>query len=268
MNSRKLSITLMLAAGICLTVLSPALAQIGPQQPDAKPETHQSPGEFAKNVQGSLKKLFTPQPSADDQAKDTAKSPDDSDNGDDAAAADSTPKPQPKPFQRPPLISQPAEPMASIDDPQMDQKNPPIVKVRLVDPNNPLGLTDATNRLDTIDKLITQNHIEEARTQLPSLQQWLVDCTEAHINLYKTLNKLPSARTQAELERQLALEFALLRDRAIFLDGKIDVADKNYKQAVKQFIQVVQSEPQSKIGIQAYEALQDIGFTEKLHLAN
>ena len=235
-----------------------AHAQMGPVQPTGKPPAQQ--GEVTEKLKGTFKKLFTPQPAECEEGEECEQN-DGSQNSAEQLRRPERPK-------RPPLISQPEFPNAKIEEPEIDDQNPPVVKVRLVDPNNPLGLADATNRLDQVEKMIDQKRVSEAKASLPPLRQWLIDSTEAHINLYKTLNKLPSARAQAELERQLALEFALLRDRSIFLAGKINIAEQDYKKAVKELIEVVKSQPKSKMGIQAYEMLQDIGFTEKLHLAD
>ncbi|HEY9745451.1 MAG TPA: hypothetical protein V6C99_04470, partial [Oculatellaceae cyanobacterium] len=82
-----------------------------------------------------------------------------------------------------------------------------------------------------------------------------------------TLNQLPSARAQAELEKTLALEFAQLRDRAMVELAKVYIAEKEYSKAVKELTEVVKSQPRSKVGLRSYEMLQEIGFTEKLQLA-
>lgn len=166
----------------------------------------------------------------------------------------------------PPLLSQPPLNNAKIEDPQIDPNRPPKTTLRLDNPANPLGYADAVNQIKKVDDLIKDKRLTEARAVLIPLRQWLVDCTEAHINLYNTLNKLPSARSQAELEKQLALEFAMLRDRAMFELGLLYVEEKEHKKAVKELVEVIKSQPRSKVGILAYELLQEIGFTEKIQL--
>jgi lipopolysaccharide biosynthesis regulator YciM len=128
-------------------------------------------------------------------------------------------------------------------------------------------LVDAQNRLKKFVALTDAHRYVEAKPGLMQLRQWLVDMTEAHIGLYKTLNQIPSARAQAELEKTLALEFAQLRDRAMVEMAKIHIADKDYTKAVKELTDVVKSQPKSKVGLRSYEMLQEIGFTEKLQLA-
>jgi hypothetical protein len=168
---------------------------------------------------------------------------------------------------RPPLLTQPPLTTAKIDDPQIDSANPPILDhPKLDDPNNPLGFTDAENKLKHYMTLLDGHRYDEAKPGLTHLRQWLVDLTEAHIGLYKTLNQVPSARGQAELEKELALEFAQLRDRSMLEMARIYIAEKDYSHAVKELTDVVKSQPRSKVGLNSYALLQEIGFTEKLQL--
>jgi hypothetical protein len=170
--------------------------------------------------------------------------------------------------QRGPILSQPPLTSAKVEEPQIDPKNPPVLNhPKLDDPANPLGLVDAQNRLKKYIALNEAHRYAEAKPGLAQLRQWLVDMTEAHIGLYKTLNQIPSARAQAELEKTLALEFAQLRDRAMVEMAKVYIADKDFTKAIKDLTDVVKSQPRSKLGLRSYEMLQEIGFTEKLQLA-
>ncbi len=167
-----------------------------------------------------------------------------------------------------PLLTQPPLDNAKVDDPQLDSKNPPPMNhPKLDDPNNPLGFTDAEIRLKKYTGLIDAHRYADARPGLVQLRQTLIDMTEAHINLFKTLNQIPSARAQAELEKELALQFAQQRDRAMMQMARIYISDKDYSHAIKELTQVIQSQPRSKAGLRSYEMLQEIGFTEKLQLA-
>jgi tetratricopeptide (TPR) repeat protein len=165
------------------------------------------------------------------------------------------------------MLTQPPLENAKIEPPQVDEQNPPpIDHPKLDDPTNPLGLTDAANRLQKLSKLVDAKRYYEAKPGLAQLRQWLVDLTEAHIGLYKVLNQLPSARAQAELEKELALQFAQLRDRTMMEMARIYISEKEYPKAIKELTEVVKSQPRSKVGLQSYELLQEIGFTEKLQL--
>lgn len=168
---------------------------------------------------------------------------------------------------RPPLLSQPPLTNVRVEAPEVDMKNPPVTNhPKLNDPANPLGFTEAENRLHKYAQMIEARRYEEAKPGILQLRQWLVDLTEAHIGLYKTLNQVPSARGQAELEKELALQFAQLRDRALVDAARIYISEKDYFRAIKELTDVVKSQPRSKLGLRAYELLQEIGFTEKLQL--
>lgn len=179
-----------------------------------------------------------------------------------------------------PQEQQPAVPQVQVRSPLTDETNslkvedpiespmlpPDKTFVAVDDPKNPLGITISAEKLNRAADLISQKKYKEAEQMLNPLKDWLVEATEAHINLHKTLKGLPSAQVQAELEKQLALQFALLRDKAFFQLGMLGVGQHNYNTAVKNLSRVVQSQPRSPMGAQAYEVLQQIGFTEKIQL--
>ncbi|MGE0200310.1 MAG: hypothetical protein AB7P76_05005 [Candidatus Melainabacteria bacterium] len=242
-----------LSSAVILAMLSslPAIAQVGPQPPQQPPAQS---GPTPDKIKDSFKKFFKPEAKAESTPAD-------------GSSLQQAPAPQPQAPSHPPLLNQPPLRQAKIEDPVVDPKSPPIKRVKVDDPNNPLGLKAASNKLDKANALVAQGKLFEAKMLLEPLRQWLIDATESHISLYKTLNQLPTARAQAELEKQVALEFAMLRDQSIMQLGKLYVADKDYRKAVIELTEVVKSQPKSKMGITAYETLQQIGFTEKLHLA-
>lgn len=154
-----------------------------------------------------------------------------------------------------------------VEDPIESQLSPPDKTfVAVDDPKNPLGITTSAQKLNESAQMISQKRYKEAGAILNPLKDWLVDATEAHINLHKTLKAIPSAQVQAELEKQLALQFALLRDKAFFQLGMLSIGQSDYSNAVKNLSRVIQSQPRSPMGAQAYEVLQQIGFTEKIQL--
>lgn len=150
----------------------------------------------------------------------------------------------------------------NTNDPNVKQK----VYVTVDDPKNPLGITRSAEQLNKVSSLIEAKKYTEAKAIIEPLMSWLVDATEAHINLNKTLSKIPSAKVQAELEKQLALQFAIMRDKAFFNRAMIAMGENKPSEAVKNLSRVVQSQPRSAMGLKAYELLQNIGFTEKIEL--
>ena len=71
-------------------------------------------------------------------------------------------------------------------------------------PKTRWGITTSAEKLNSGAQLISQKKYKEASATLNPLKDWLVDATEAHIGIYKTLKSIPSAQIQAELEKQLA----------------------------------------------------------------
>lgn len=260
---------LALALAISVSLGGWAFAQVGPQAPAS--QQPQSQGMVQDKVVNGISKLFNKKKKDDAEA--TAPTPDDGNAkpvvlSPDEAARLKPVKPSEQVYKRPPMLTQPELTSVKIEPAQVDPENPPVFNHPMLDdPNNPLGFTDAENRLRAVSTKIEANQIGEARSHLVPLRQWLIDSTEAHIKLYQVLQTVPSAKAQAELEKQLALEFAQLRDHSMLEMGKVYIAEKDYGKAVKELIEVIKSQPRSKIGIQSYELLQEIGFTQKLQLA-
>lgn len=183
------------------------------------------------------------------------------------AAATPPPPPPPKPQVQ--LKSPLTDEMNNlkVEDPVEDLKLPPEKTfVAVDDPANPLGITVSAQKLNESARLISNKNYQQASDMLHPLKEWLIDATEVHINLHKTLKGIPSAQVQAELEKQLALQFALLRDKAFFQLGMLAIAENDYNEAIKNLSKVIQSQPRSPMGAKAYDMLQKIGFTEKIQL--
>jgi len=252
-------------SGTALFVPS-ALAQVGPMPPQQRPKQE-------NQILKTLGKLLAP-PKADltEEGEETDNNDEKSANKPHVTAPEtdmSTPTQEPHYSSgHPPMLTQPELTNAMVEPPQVDNDNPPnIDHPRLDDPTNPLGLTDADSRLKKVSQMVDAHRYIEAKPSLMQLRQSLVDLTEAHIGLYKVLNQVPSARAQAELEKELALQFAQLRDRAMVEMAKVYISERDYPRAVKELTEVVKSQPRSKLGLRSYEMLQEIGFTEKLQLA-
>ncbi len=167
---------------------------------------------------------------------------------------------------RPPLLTQPKLANPKVDNAEVSNENPPQSLPSMDDPKNPLGIADAQKRLNETAELIEKKQIYTAKSKLVPLKEWLIESTEAHIGLYKVLNDVGSARVQAELEKQVALEFAKMRDKAFFQMGRIYIEEGEHRQAIKMLIEVIKSQPRGDLGLKSYELLQKMGFTQKLQL--
>lgn len=167
---------------------------------------------------------------------------------------------------RPKLLQQPPLTNPKVVDPAASEENPPVALPSLDNEANPLGIANARKRLHSSAKLLEEKKFTEAGDILVPLKEWLVKSTEAHIALYKALNNVPSARAQAELEKQVALDFARMRDISFLQMGQFYIGQNQKTDAIPLLIEVVKSQPRGDIGLKAYSLLQEIGFTQKLQL--
>jgi predicted component of type VI protein secretion system len=133
-------------------------------------------------------------------------------------------------------------------------------------PANPLGVKYAESRVNEVAQLINENKLLDARKKLVSLLEWLEDCTKYHTSLYQTLREVDGALAQADVEKDLALKFAVLRDQAKYKMGLVNLKENKKTLAVDNFVNIVRSQPKTDLGFKAYEQLQNMGFTYKVKL--
>ena len=136
----------------------------------------------------------------------------------------------------------------------------------ILDPNNQLGIAASENAITKTYTLIQQNKLVEARAVIEPTVEWLTNATEYHTNLFKVLKEIDSAKTQSELERDLALKFAILRDKAMYQLALLYIEEKKPQKATEKLVNIVRSQPKTQLGFSAYQVLQQIGFTYKIQL--
>jgi len=139
-----------------------------------------------------------------------------------------------------------------------------IISKKVHDPKNIVGITFAENTVNKAEFYIEEEDFESAELAINSINEWIFDATEFHTDLYKTLKKLDNSEVQANVERDLAIKFAVLRDKTLFLESKVLLKKGNKRHAVENLVEVVRSQPATSLGFQAYEMLQDLGFTYKI----
>ncbi|MDD3013036.1 MAG: hypothetical protein PHC34_04975 [Candidatus Gastranaerophilales bacterium] len=132
--------------------------------------------------------------------------------------------------------------------------------------SNPIGIVNAEDSINKTTVLIQKNKLEEAKIIIEPLVDWLEDATECHTNLYKVLKDIETARVQADLERELALKSAILRDRAAYQLALLYIEENDPQNAVTRLVDIVRSQPKTQLGFSAYQVLQQIGFTYKVQL--
>lgn len=164
-----------------------------------------------------------------------------------------------------PLIKEGLEPEpAQIEELQGTQQ--PMTPSLVVDPKNKLGLAYPFVQLEKSKELLKVKNFAGAKVIVQPLSEWLTTLTESHIQLFKKLNGIDTAKNQAQVEKRLALDSALLRDKAYYQLALIYLGENNEKEAIKYFIEVIKSQPKTELGMKSYEILQQIGFTEKVRL--
>jgi hypothetical protein len=132
--------------------------------------------------------------------------------------------------------------------------------------SNTVGLVYIEDSIAKTSSLIKNKRLIEAKAVIEPMVSWLEDVTEYHTNLYKVLKEIDTAKNQADLERELALKSAILRDKAIYQLALLYIEENKPKKAVPGLVDVVRSQPKTQLGFDAYQALQKIGFTYKVQL--
>jgi len=131
---------------------------------------------------------------------------------------------------------------------------------------NQVGITYSENELNEIISLVKNNKNFEAKKKITPLLKWLEEATEYHTGLYKTLVKINKAKSQSDIERDLAMKSAMLRDKTMYQLALIYLKENNKKDAIKLFVGIVKSQPRTELGFQAYQQLQECGFTYQVQL--
>lgn len=156
------------------------------------------------------------------------------------------------------IDSQAVKPVTTLKKTVKKYENP------IVDPSNPLGTAYAESLINKTGVYIKQNNLAAAKATIEPVVKWLQQSTEYHTYLYRVLKDIDSAKIQAELERDLALKFAVARDKASYQYALLLIEDKKYQPAVDRLVEVIRSQPNSQLGFASYEVLQQIGFTYKV----
>lgn len=141
------------------------------------------------------------------------------------------------------------------------------VQSPLIDANNPIGLAQPYFLLQQSLELLKKKDVTAAKKIIEPLAEWLTEATEYHSILFKRLNDIDSAKNQAQVEKKIAFETASLRDKAYYQLATIYLVENNYRKAIKYLVEVIKSQPKSETAMKSYEILQQIGFTEKVRIA-
>ena len=160
--------------------------------------------------------------------------------------------------------AQTKQPAAQPQQKQQPQTQKPQQTTSAPKQTGPLSISKLEEKLEQAVNLIKEKNYTKAEQILHPLTIWLTDSTEYHILLLDTLKGINDAQYQMEIERAFAVKSALLRDKALFYYGVALMENKKYEEAARNFILVVQSQPKSKLGFDAYTRLQMLGFTQNV----
>jgi hypothetical protein len=243
--------------------VAPSFAEEGPVPSAPKaptPSTTETLKEKTGLFKNSFKKLFGAKTTESSTSETPSEASVTGGGSSDTKSAPATPS-------QPPFFPVP-EAQPTVTAPVMSTEAPPDFSLnRLTDAANPFGLTASKLKLEKAVKLYqTPNMNAQALSLLTELKNWLVPCVENHMLLYQTLAKVPNAKVQSDLEKQVALEFASVRDESLYWYGAALIKAGRAKEAVEPLMAVILSQPRREFGIKAYEQLQKIGFTERVQV--
>ncbi len=129
-----------------------------------------------------------------------------------------------------------------------------------------LNVRSATTQVEQAESLFNSANIKEATVLVESLFPVLTETTELHSQIYEALKENSAAISTAKKERELTIEFAKLRDRITYLAGMISRKQGNNLEAVKHFVQVIQSQRGTELSRKAYNNLKEMGFSPQLSI--
>ena len=131
------------------------------------------------------------------------------------------------------------------------------------DTSNELGLIYSSKKLEEASGLIQKGDFLEAEKLLLGIKEWLTDATEYHYQLFQILSKRAKTVNPSKVEKAHALDFGQLRDQCYFLLAKIYIGENKLKEAVKLLTEIIKSQSDSNLGLEAYKTLQEIKFSDK-----
>ena len=81
--------------------------------------------------------------------------------------------------------------------------------------------------------------------------------------MFQVLSKKTKTITASKVEKAHALDFGQLRDQSYFLLAKVYIGQNKLKEAVKLLTEIIKSQSDSNLGLEAYKTLQEIKFSDK-----
>ncbi|MGD9684406.1 MAG: hypothetical protein AB7W16_24845 [Candidatus Obscuribacterales bacterium] len=128
----------------------------------------------------------------------------------------------------------------------------------------PLSSLDAKNKIEELSNRLAVSNPDQLKDGIFAISEWLQDVADAHWKMYKAFEKSDSTRLQAQSERETALEFSRLKNRAKLLKADLFIKMNRYPEALGPLVDIVVAEPKSETGQAAYKRLIDMGFSKQI----
>jgi len=128
----------------------------------------------------------------------------------------------------------------------------------------PLSSLDAKNKIEELSNRLAVSNPDQVKDGIFAVSEWLQDVADAHWKMYKAFEKSETTQLQAKSERETALEFSRLKNRAKLLKADLFIKMNRYPEALGPLVDIVVAEPKSETGQAAYKRLIDMGFSKQI----
>jgi len=130
--------------------------------------------------------------------------------------------------------------------------------------NLPLNAEEARIRLEDLSNRLAVSRPDEVKDSIYAMSEWLQDVADAHWRMFKAFEKADATKVHAAKEKDIALKFSALKNRAKLLKADLFIKQNRYPEALGPLVEIVTTEPTSETGQQAYKRLVDMGFSEQV----
>jgi hypothetical protein len=126
-----------------------------------------------------------------------------------------------------------------------------------------LNAEEARIRIEDLSNRLAVSRPDDVKDSIAALSEWLQDVADAHWRMYKAFEKTDATKAQANKEKDIALKFSALKNRAKLLKADLLIKQNRYPEALGPLVEIVTAEPTSPTGQDAYKRLIDMGFSEQ-----
>lgn len=128
----------------------------------------------------------------------------------------------------------------------------------------PITLDGAKTKIEELNNLLEvtdRAQLGKIKNNIYAISEWLQDVANAHWRMYKAFDKSPATKLKAKTERETALAFSHLKNRAKLLKADLFIKQKRFPEALDPLVEIVVAEPRSETGRAAYKRLTEMGFS-------